>query len=276
MAVRKAILILTLTLVVSQFQAQSFLDSINFVIDTNLINIKVDKLNNKWLIYENKIIRTSNEKAYNDTFENLNLHQLSLDLNVPLKNLFYSSKKNSVEIKNSRLGVISSFKLDALQIFQPSFVNFTADKMIWVLDISANLLHKLNENGVKISQKSNPFRINGRSFFPTELVQLKNSSILLDKKYGVFILDDYGNLSQSKKIDSTKHLFEFNGKVYLSKGKSLIQFQSNSLGEIDLTKEKHLNFDVPILSLQSFNENALILFEDKRIYELKNFESLFE
>lgn len=276
MAVKKAILILTLTSFVRVVQAQSVLDSLKFYSDSTLVDLKVDKLNNQWFIYDYKIIRKSNEKAYNDTLENLHFAHLSLDLNIPLKNLFHYKNTNSVEIKNSRWGVISNFKLDALQIYQPSFVNFSADKMIWILDISGNTLFKLNENGVKISQKPNPFKIENKFFYPTELIQIKNECIALDKTYGIFILDDYGNLIQHLKMDSTKKIYECKGKVYASQGKTLIQFQATSKMSIDLTLTKKLNFPNTILSLQTYNENALILFENKRIYELKNFESLFE
>jgi hypothetical protein len=276
MAVRKAILILTLTLFVSAVQAQSALDSFKYYSDSTLVDLKVDKLNNQWFIYDNKIIRKSIEKAYNDTIENIHIPQLSLDLTIPLKNLFYYRDKNRVEIKNSRWGTISSFKLDALQIFQPCFVNFSTDKMIWILDVSSNTLYKLNENGVKISQKPNPFKVENKFFYPTELIQLKNECIALDKTYGIFILDDYGNLVQHLKTDSTQKIFEYKGKVYLSHGKTLIQFQATSKMAIDLTQTKKLHFPNTILSLQTYNENALILFENKRIYELKNFESLFE
>jgi hypothetical protein len=199
-----------------------------------------------------------------------------MDLNTPLKNLFYFRNKNTIEIKNSRWGVISNIKLDPLHIFEPSFVKFTADKMIWILDVSENILYKLNENGVKISQKRNPFKVNGQFYFPTEVVQIKNYTLALDTSYGIFILDDYGNLVQYKKMGSCQGIFEYKGNAYLSKQNYLIQFQTRHSGEIDMVKTKKIEFSSPVNSLQFFNENALILFKNKRIYELKNFENLFE
>ncbi len=276
MAATRAILILILTLLVKSYYCQTFLDTLTYTLDTTLLDLKVDKLNNKWLIYENRIIRISPEKSYNDTLDNLNLRQLSLDLNTPLKNLFYLRNKNTIEIKNSRWGVVSNIKLDPLHIFEPAFVKFTADKMIWILDVSENMLHKLNENGVKISQKRNPFKVNGQFYFPTEVIQIKNFTLALDTSYGIFILDDYGNLVQYKKMGSCQGIFEFKGNAYLSKQNYLIQFQTRPSGEIDLTKTKRIEFSSPVISLQFFNENALILLKNKRIYELKNFENLFE
>jgi hypothetical protein len=123
MAAKKLILILTLTSFVRVFQAQSFLDSFTLKFDSALVDLKVDKLNNQWFIYNNKIIRSSNEKAYNDTLLNQNNAQLHLDLNTPLKNLFYYRNKNSVEVKNSRWGTISSFRLDALILVAMHFTS---------------------------------------------------------------------------------------------------------------------------------------------------------
>ena len=276
MIARKTILILTLTLFVRGTSAQSFLDTLIYQVDSSLVDLKVDKLNNQWFIYDNKIIRKSAEKAYNDTLENLHIAQLSLDLNNPLKNLFYYRNNNAVEVKNSRWGTISNFKLDALQIFQPSFVNFSADKMIWILDISSNTLYKLNENGVQISHKSNPFKVKNSFYFPTKLIQLKNYSIALDSSYGIFILDDYGSLVQHLELKSVQKIYEFKGKVYFTQGDTVIQLQTTTKDEINLSKTKKIVFPCSILSLQTYNENALILFENKRIYEMKNFESLFE
>jgi hypothetical protein len=276
MAARRAILILILTLLVKSYYCQTFLDTLIYSRDTTLLDLKVDKLNNKWLFFENRIIRVSPEKSYNDTLDNLNLRQLSLDLNTPLKNLFYFRHKNTIEIKNSRWGVISNIKLDPLHIFEPAFVKFTVDKMIWVLDVSENILYKLNENGVKISQKRNPFKVNGQFYFPTEVVQIKNYTLAIDTSYGIFILDDYGNLVQSKKMGSCQGIFEYKGNAYLNKQNYLFQFQTKHTGEIDMTNPKRIEFSSPVISLQVFNENALILFRNKRIYELKNFENLFE
>jgi hypothetical protein len=276
MAAKRAILILILTLLVKSYDCQSFLDTLTYSLDTNLLDLKVDKLNNKWFIYETRIIRVSAEKAYNDTLDNLNLNQVSLDLSTPLKNLFYFKNKNLVEIKNTRWGTISSFKLDPIQIYQPSFVKFTADRMIWILDISENKFHKLNENGVRISQKNNPFKVNEEFYFPTEVVILKNNSIALDPSYGIFVLDDYGNLIQAKQFDSCRRLYEYKGQIYIANGNSLIQFQNKFNGDIDFSKFKKIEFDFRVQSLQTFNENALIFLGNKRIYELKNFEKLFE
>ena len=276
MVARRVILILTLTLLAKLNYCQSFLDTLPFQLDTTLLDLKVDKLNNKWLIYQNKIIRVSSEKAYNDTLDNLDVQQLNLDLNIPLKNLFYFKNKNLVEIKNSRWGVISRFKLDALLIHQPSFVKFTADRMIWVLDISENQLYKLNENGVIVSQKRNPFKVNQQFYFPAEVVLLKNNNIALDSNFGVFVMDDYGNLIQAKKIDSCRRLYEYKGQIYIARGNSLIQFQNKFNGDIDFSKFKKIEFNSIVQSLQTYNENALIFFENKRIYELKNLDNLFE
>lgn len=276
MKVAKTTLILTLILLSKENSAQSFLDTLNYSIDSNLKYIKVDKLNNIWYIYENKIIRTSSEQAYNDTLDNLNIQQLSLDLSTPLKNLFYFRNKNSVEIKNSRWGLISSFKLDALQIFEPSLVNFTSDKMVLILDVRENMLYKLNENGVKVNQKTNPFRIYNKYYFPKEMIPYKNYCIALDTTYGIFLIDDYGNLSQTKKIEYCQNLFEHKGKIYLSQGNILLQIQTTAKGILDFSIVKKAIFPSAIRSLQTLNENALILFENKRIYELKNFESLFK
>ena len=189
MVAKRIISILILTQVSFSFFSQSILDSLTYSVDSALIDLKVDKLNNKWYIYDHKIVRSSAEIAYNDTLNFQNIGNVQLDLQIPLKNLFFHRSSNTIEINNSRWGVLSKFRLDQLQIYQPTFVKFTLDKMILVLDVNNNSLYKINENGVKISQNLNPFRIGNQSYFPTQIIQLRNQSLALDTNYGLFIIN---------------------------------------------------------------------------------------
>jgi hypothetical protein len=50
----------------------------------------------------------------------------------------------------------------------------------------------------------------------------------------------------------------------------------SKLEEVDNTSAKKAFLPYPIKSIQTYNENALILFENKRIYELKTLDSLFK
>jgi hypothetical protein len=276
MVPKRIISILILTLVSFSFYSQSILDSIPYFEDSALIDLKVDKLNNKWYIYDHKIIRSSAEIAYNDTFYFQNIGDVQLDLQIPLKNLFYHRSANTLEINNSRWGVISKFRLDQLQIFQPAFVKFTLDKMIWVLDISNNSLYKINENGVKISQNPNPFRVKNQSYFPTQIIQLRNQSLALDTNYGLFVINEYGSLIQHIQLNSSKNIFEFKGHIYLTQDRGITRYEINKLEEVDNTSAKKAILPYPIKSIQTYNENALILFENKRIYELKTLDNLFK
>ena len=276
MVPKRIISILILTLVSFSFYSQSILDSIPYFEDSALIDLKVDKLNNKWYIYDHKIIRSSAEIAYNDTFYFQNIGDVQLDLQIPLKNLFYHRSANTIEINNSRWGVISKFRLDQLQIYQPAFVKFTLDKMIWVLDISNNSLYKINENGVKISQNPNPFRVKNQSYFPTQIIQLRNQSLALDTNYGLFVINEYGSLIQHIQLNSSKNIFEFKGHIYLTQDRGITRYEINKLEEVDNTSAKKAILPYPIKSIQTFNENALILFENKRIYELKTLDNLFK
>lgn len=276
MVPKRIISILILTLVSFSFYSQSILDSIPYFEDSALIDLKVDKLNNKWYIYDHKIIRSSAEIAYNDTFYFQNIGDVQLDLQIPLKNLFYHRSANTIEINNSRWGVISKFRLDQLQIYQPAFVKFTLDKMIWVLDISNNSLYKINENGVKISQNPNPFRVKNQSYFPTQIIQLRNQSLALDTNYGLFVINEYGSLIQHIQLNSSKNIFEFKGKIYLTHGREIKRYEMNTMEELDNISVKKAILPYPIKSIQTYNENALILFENKRIYELKTLDNLFK
>ena len=276
MVPKRLISIFILTLVSLSFYSQSLLDSLSYLTDTALLDIKVDKLNNKWYIYDHKIIRISAEKAYNDTLNFQNISDVYLDIQNPLKNLFYHRSTNTIEINNSRWGVISKFRLDQIQIYQPAFVKFTLDKMILVLDISNNALFRINENGVKISQNANPFTIGNQSYFPTQIIQLKNHSLALDSHYGLFVINEYGSLIQQIKINSYQKIYEFKGKIYVTKGREILRYDINSKEEIDTSSIKKALLPYALLSFQNYKENALILFENKHIYELKNLDNLFK
>jgi hypothetical protein len=276
MVAKRIISILILTHLSFSFFSQSILDSLNYSVDSALLNLKVDKLNNKWYIYEHKIVRSSSEIAYNDTLYFQNIGDVQLDLQIPLKNLFFHKSSNTIEINNSRWGVLSKFRLDQLQIYQPTFVKFTLDKMILVLDVSNNSLYKINENGVKISQNPNPFKIGNQSYFPTQIIQLRNQSLALDTNYGLFIINEYGNLIQHIPLKSYKYLFEYKGNIYLTQGRGITRYEMSKLEEVDNTSAKKAFLPYPIKSIQTYNENALILFENKRIYELKTLDSLFK
>ena len=273
---KRIISILILTHVSFSFFSQSIFDSLTYSVDSALLDLKVDKLNNKWYIYDHKIVRSSAEAAYNDTLYFQNIGDVQLDLQIPLKNLFFHRSSNTIEINNSRWGVLSKFRLDQLQIYQPTFVKFTLDKMILVLDVSNNSLYKINENGVKISQNPNPFRIGNQSYFPTQIIQLRNQSLALDTNYGLFIINEYGNLIQHLPLKSYKYLFEHKGKIYLTQGRGITRYEMSALELVDNTSAKKAFLPYPIKSIQTYYENALILFENERIYEVKILDSLFK
>jgi len=276
MVVKRIISILILTHVSFSFFSQSIFDSLTYSVDSALLDLKVDKLNNKWYIYDHKIVRSSAEAAYNDTLYFQNIGDVQLDLQIPLKNLFFHRSSNTIEINNSRWGVLSKFRLDQLQIYQPTFVKFTLDKMILVLDVSNNSLYKINENGVKISQNPNPFRIGNQSYFPTQIIQFRNQSLALDTNYGLFIINEYGNLIQHLPLKSYKYLFEHKGKIYLTQGRGITRYEMSALELVDNTSAKKAFLPYPIKSIQTYYENALILFENERIYEVKILDSLFK
>ena len=61
MVVKRIISILILTHVSFSFFSQSIFDSLTYSVDSALLDLKVDKLNNKWYIYDHKIVRSSAE-----------------------------------------------------------------------------------------------------------------------------------------------------------------------------------------------------------------------
>ena len=145
-----------------------------------------------------------------------------------------------------------------------------------MLDISNNSLYKINENGVKISQNPNPFRVKNQSYFPTQIIQLRNQSLALDTNYGLFVINEYGSLIQHIQLNSSKNIFEFKGKIYLTHGREIKRYEMNTMEELDNISVKKAILPYPIKSIQTYNENALILFENKRIYELKTLDNLFK
>lgn len=272
---RKIAILLLLFLRFTNY-AQNSLDSSLFSIDSALVDLRVDKLNNLWYIYPNQIVRLSEDKAFSDTFNfNYSKERYTIDLKFPLKNLFYNKQKNSIELLNSRWGTMTTLKLDKVEIYQPSLVKFSSDENFWVLDITSNFLYKINEMGIKKYVKKNPFIVKNRYYFPTDLFDFKSYIIAFDINYGLFIIDDYGNLFQSIEIKSPKSFLVLKEDVYVQTNDSIIEYKFE-------TKSKTLKYTnhypihpSPIISVSTLNENALIFFKNKRIYKLKNFNQLF-
>lgn len=277
MIVIKKILILVLSLTSFNLSAQNFLDTVIYTIDSNLVDIKVDKLGNIWKFYPENIIRTSQDNAYNDTLNfDYSIEDIVVDLTFPLKNLFYNRSKNLVEIYNSRWGIMSTLKLDKINIFQPSLVQFSSDENYWILDKSSNNFLKINETGVQKRANRNPFYVNKNYYYPTKLIDFKYFLVTMDKNYGLFVTDNYGSLSQTIKIDSIIAIHRFSDILFIEKNNRLEEYKYNEIEKKIIKTGRYLSLDSKIISIQALNKQALIFKENKRLFKIDNFEKLFQ
>lgn len=276
MVVIKRILILTLWLTSHNVYSQNFLDSSTYIIDTNLVDIKVDKLNNIWLFYPNIIIRSSQDKAYNDTLNlDYSYDKYAVDLAFPLKNLIYNKPKNILEVYNSRWGKLSTLSLDKIDLFQPSFVQFSADENYWILDQSSNNFQKINETGVIKMVKKNPFVYNYKFYFPTILIDFKHYLVAFDKDFGLFVTDNFGSLTQALMLDSISSIHRFQDKLLIEKSYKLEEMVYNEIERNLKFTGRFIVLNSKLISIQIINKKALILLENKRLYTIDNYEKLF-
>lgn len=270
-------IILILILGQTSLVAQSLLDSFPYTfVDTQLIDLQVDKLNNTWYFYSNRIVRHSQDKAYIDTMNISNYENgWSIDIKFPLKVLLYNQNTNTIEIFNSRWGSMTKFKLDRVHIYQPSVVSFALDKTIWALDINDNKLYKVNETGVKVYERKNPFAIGNQFYFPTQIFEFENYTVGFDTSFGLIVLDLYGNLVQTIALDKVQKIFLLNNSLYILKENDLSCIRLNP----EINKFQVLSKIIslpPIISLSQSNENTLILAKDKKLYSVKNLDLLFK
>mgnify|MGYP007011026582 CR=1 FL=1 len=269
-------MILILTFVSHSFYSQSSLDSFPYTIDSNILDLRVDRLQNVWQIYPNYILRKSQDKAYQDTFNyRFNPDNNAIDLKFTLKNLFFNKQSNSIELLNSRWGVLSTLKLDKIEIYQPCLVKFSSDENFWVLDMSSNNLFKVNENGIKKYIRKNPFKIGNKFFFPTNLIDNKSYIVALDTSYGLFVIDDYGNLSQHIWLASANAIFPYGENIILVNDSSMGMYAYDTKDRQLKLMGKNISITSKIKSIVELNENALILNENKRIYKIENLSKLF-
>jgi hypothetical protein len=274
----KRITILTLWLLSHNLVAQSSsLDSISFYTDSSLLDFKVDKLNNSWYFYPNFIVRTSLDKAYNDTvFIPYQKEKIQIDLAFSFKNLVYNRQRNYIELLNSRWGVLSKIQLDKINIFQPSLVNFSADENYWILDKESNQLLKINESGVIKYQIKNPFFQENKYYFPTELTEYGSFSIAIDTHFGLFILSNYGQLIQAIPIDSFTSFFAIHDRYYIQSNKFLAEYSYDFKVNKLMSTGRNTILKSKIISIATQNKNAVIFTENNRIYQVKNIEMLFK
>lgn len=272
----RKILILLLLLSSEAADSQSAFDTLPYSIDSVLLDIKVDLLSNIWYIYDNKIVRKSMELSYIDTLSLPQNTIPTIDVSNPLKNLFFYKNQNQVEIKNSRWAAVSKFRLDQLQIYQPSFVHYSLDKRIWTLDMNTNQLYQLNENGVKMTEKPNPFIDKNQTFYPTKGVFSDHYGYFLDTSSGIFVLDDYANLVQFVTMKTVHAIFVYRDHIYLCQKNTMYRVNKKRDGELDLNYSKVLTLPSQVISLQTLNDKALLFLRDKRVFQIKNLEKLFE
>jgi hypothetical protein len=270
-------MILTLWLLNYSLAAQSYLDSIPYTTDSALIDFKVDKLSNSWYFYPDFIVRTSQDKAYNDTlFTPYLKDKIQIDLAFSFKNLVYNRQRNFIELLNSRWGILSKIYLDKINIYQPSLVNFSADENYWILDKESNLLLKINESGVVKSQVKNPFILNRKYYFPTSLTEYGSFSIAVDTNFGVFALSNYGQLIHALPIDSFISIYTIQDKFYIQSLGILAEYNYDFTLNKLVSSGRKMKLKSRIKSIAIQNKNAFIFTENKRMYKLNNLNSLFQ
>lgn len=267
--------ILTLILPLISGRAQSIIDSLPYTLDTSLTAIEVDKLQNTWYFYPNYILRKSNDVAYNDTlFLPIQKEKIQFDLSFSFKNLVFNPSRNTIELLNSRWGSLSKIHLDKLNILQPSLANFSADENYWVLDRESNQLFKINESGIIKSQIQNPF-ISKKNYFPTYLTDNGSEIIALDTSFGLFILTSYGQLKQAIPIESIYSFYKIENKIYIQTPQKLSEYSLESPESMLKKTGMSLDLGFKLKSIAIQKKNAIIFFENNRIYKIDKFQSLF-
>lgn len=257
--------------------SQSILDSNFYILDSNILDYRIDDLGQHWSIYDKMFIVNREQNQRRDTFIlSSNTSNLSIDISIPLKVLIYNKSRNSIEIYNSRWGLVSNFKLDQIEIYQPSLVKYANDKTILVLNRSDNKLYKTNENGVVRQVSLNPFKIQNQYYFPSQLIELNNSYLALDTSVGLFLIDDYGSLVHSWLDSNLKSIYSIHGKIYAIANHQIFQYKLNTSG----IQSKQKAIELPFSPIGILNTQNRIMIRDSknRVFEwnIKEFESYFK
>ena len=273
----KAITILILTLNSTLFFSQCTMDSFDYEVEPGLKYVEIDRLQNEWRFYDDKIIRKSEDKAYVDTFLLYDkFSTFSFDLRFPLKTLVYSFSKNRIDIKNSRWGTNASLSLDRIPFFQPALVQYSSDENFWILDKISNQMAKVNEVGMVKFSKMNPFRINNHSYQPTQLIDRKNYLVAMDSTFGLFVMDDYANLIQTLPIENLQSIFEYKGLLYIQKKDSMMEYRWNSENRQLVSTNRFLVLKSKLLSIAHGISQTILFTANHRIYRVRDMDCLFQ
>lgn len=240
------ILIRKITILILFLSSKSFVytQNVNFELNQidsgNYIDVSIDPLDNFYRITKNYIVKSNIDFLRNDTLRIESSSKLnSIDTKFPLKTLYFYSDKNRIQIINSRSGVLSDLKLDNLGIFQPKFVKFSSDGMIWIYDKFDNILYKVNENNQIKFNKKNPFVFKNSIMNPIDFMDIKNQVFVLDSSFGVLILNNYGEVDGVIEIKGVKNAAHVKNNIVLISDSTVIAYN------LDSKTTDILNWEVP-------------------------------
>lgn len=222
-------------------------------------DFSVDPMERLVLLYDDSIVKVSIDFIKREPLTSLDLGKYTIDCKFPLKTLVFNRDKNYLQIINSRAGILSEINFDMLKIYQPTFVQFSSDGMIWAYDNFNNILYKLNENNqIKFFQKD-PFQYNGILYKPVQFLDFKNQVFVLDSNHGVLQLNNYGEIDKSYELKGVRYAFSLKNNIILVTDSSMYKMN------LDINVLEELNWSIPTLRgmkrMEFCSNHLLILYE---------------
>lgn len=153
----------------------------------------------------------------------------SLDLSNPLRPLLLYRDFAKVVVLDRFLAPLLTLDLRAAGIQQPAAAATSFDNKIWVFDLLASKLKKLDDNGNILLETADLRQVFGAALQPVQIIDHNNWLYLCDPATGVYVFDYFGNFKRKMPLVHWQHLQVWGNYVYGIEGGLLWRYHTGTL-----------------------------------------------
>ena len=149
----------------------------------------------------------------------------SIDATSPFNVLFFYQESSKIVTADMRLSKRRTYDLEKYDIYNVGAVCLSQDNYIWVYDLDANKLKKINHNNEVIYESMDLRRILGVEVVPSFMMEKSGMILMNIPNVGVMMFDSFGtyysSLTDSEIGTSTLERFQIAGPniVYYKDGR---------------------------------------------------------
>ena len=257
---KKAITYIIIFFCFASLQAQDSTIRLVRKISSDVIDFKVDNLDNLYILTSTDQLKKLNERGDSmAVYNNVARHgKVSyIDVSNPMRVLLYYKDFATIVILDRMLNVRNTIDLRKHNILQVQAIGLSYDNNIWVYDELENKLKKIDEDGNILFTSSDMRQLFDPPPVPNVVYDHDGLVYLYDTLRGVFAFDYYGSLKNKVPLVGW-HNFHLVGK-------SMYGIRSDSLMKYEPATFRELKTFLP----PSIRNTQVIHFSPKKIYALR-------